>query len=69
MGAESFRFRLHSQASPAVPLPSLQLRERDLGQALACPKHGTPGTADLEPIFYEFGVDLYWAGHVHFYMT
>jgi hypothetical protein len=24
-------------------------------------------TADLEPLFYEFGVDLYWAGHIHYY--
>ena len=24
-------------------------------------------TADLEPLFYEFGVDVYWAGHVHYY--
>jgi len=23
--------------------------------------------ADLEPIFYEYGVDIYWAGHIHFY--
>ena len=35
----------------------------------ACPKHGTPGTNVYEPIFYEFGVDLYWAGHVHYYQT
>jgi hypothetical protein len=33
----------------------------------ACPAHGTPGTADLEPLLYELGVDIYWAGHVHFY--
>lgn len=24
---------------------------------------------DLEPIFDEFGVDIYWAGHIHFYQT
>eukprot|EP00755_Sulcionema_specki_P032407 Sspe_Gene.98667::Locus_72063_Transcript_1_1_Confidence_1.000_Length_678::g.98667::m.98667 len=22
---------------------------------------------DLEPIMYEYGVDLYWAGHMHYY--
>ena len=31
-----------------------------------CPAHGTPGTADLEPLLYELGIDIYWAGHVHF---
>ena len=25
--------------------------------------------ADYEPIFYEFGVDIYWAGHIHLYET
>ena len=24
---------------------------------------------DLEPIFDEFGLDIYWAGHIHFYQT
>jgi hypothetical protein len=24
---------------------------------------------DLEPIFEKYGVDLYWAGHIHFYET
>ena len=48
---------------------SAQLRGLPANCPPNCPKHGTPGTADLEPIFYEFGVDLYWAGHVHFYMT
>eukprot|EP00662_Eupelagonemidae_sp_cell21_P023602 gene23602-25632_t len=24
---------------------------------------------DLEPIFDQFGVDIYWAGHIHFYQT
>eukprot|EP00755_Sulcionema_specki_P013818 Sspe_Gene.55010::Locus_30304_Transcript_1_1_Confidence_1.000_Length_1890::g.55010::m.55010 len=24
---------------------------------------------DLEPLMYEFGVDIFWAGHVHYYQT
>ena len=36
-------------------------------------KYGTgispSANADLEPIFYEYGVDIYWAGHIHFYET
>ena len=24
---------------------------------------------DLEPLFYKYGVDVYWAGHIHFYQT
>jgi hypothetical protein len=23
---------------------------------------------DLEPVFYEYGVDIYWAGHIHLYV-
>jgi hypothetical protein len=22
----------------------------------------------LEPVFYEYGVDIYWAGHIHLYV-
>jgi hypothetical protein len=30
-------------------------------------KQGAPITgAELEPIFMEYGVDIYWAGHIHF---
>ena len=53
---------------------SRQLRSlrRQLGLPHGCPgptcdQRGTPGTSDLEPIFYKYGVDVYWAGHVHFY--
>jgi hypothetical protein len=39
-------------------------------QARAEAKYGTgispSANADLEPIFYEYGVDIYWAGHIHF---
>jgi hypothetical protein len=32
---------------------------------------GIPGAMqrDLEPIFDRYGVDIYWAGHIHFYQT
>ena len=36
--------------------------EFQVGAATNC-----SATADLEPLFYEFGVDVYWAGHVHYY--
>ena len=30
-------------------------------------QQGAPITgAELEPIFMEYGVDIYWAGHIHF---
>lgn len=32
-------------------------------------KQGAPITGgELEPIFMEYGVDIYWAGHIHFCM-
>ena len=41
------------------------------GWAPAVASDATLGDArsDLEPLFYEFGVDIYWAGHVHYYQT
>ena len=32
--------------------------------------HPSPGCSandDLEPVFMKYGVDIYWAGHIHFY--
>jgi len=30
---------------------------------------GNNAIKDLQPLFDEYGVDIYWAGHIHFYQT
>eukprot|EP01048_Picozoa_sp_COSAG05_P013645 COSAG05_NODE_1472_length_4791_cov_13.982413_3_plen_321_part_00 len=44
-----------------------QKQERKRKQKQPKNKISPNANRDLEPIFYEYGVDLYWAGHIHFY--